>query len=96
VDTVLKGGYCDPRTTGPLVFVLLRPTLLDDEDVVGVRHVCGGVRRPQGAEQLGLYQESSVCGAHCSSHRPYVSSHQFLNLISQSKIEPLRNMFNLW
>jgi hypothetical protein len=30
VDIVLRGGYRDPCTTGPLAFVFLRSTLLDD------------------------------------------------------------------
>jgi hypothetical protein len=35
-NTLLRGGYGDPHTTGALVFVLLRPALLDDEDAVVV------------------------------------------------------------
>jgi hypothetical protein len=41
-----RGGCHDPRTTGALVFVLLRLELLDDEDAIVVRHVRGGVRHP--------------------------------------------------
>jgi hypothetical protein len=36
VDVVLRGGYRDPRTIKPLVFMLPRPALLDDEEAVGV------------------------------------------------------------
>jgi hypothetical protein len=46
VDALLRGGCHDPRTIGALVFVLLRPELLDDEDAIVVRHVRGGVRHP--------------------------------------------------
>jgi hypothetical protein len=53
VDALLRGGCRGSRTIGALVFVLLRPALLDDEDVVAVQHVRGGVRRPQGVEAVG-------------------------------------------
>jgi hypothetical protein len=32
VDALLRGGCRGPRTTGALIFVLLRPTLLDDKE----------------------------------------------------------------
>jgi hypothetical protein len=67
VNTLLRGGCGDPRTTGALVFVLLKPALLDDEDVVVVRYVRGGVCRPQGVEAVRpLPGVACVCGAHCS------------------------------
>jgi hypothetical protein len=52
VDVLLTGCCRGPRTTKPLDFVLPRPVVLDDEVVVTVRHVHGGVRRPQGAEAV--------------------------------------------
>jgi hypothetical protein len=66
VNTLLRRGCHGSRTTGALVFVLPRPTLLDDEDVVAVRHV-RGVRRPQGAEVVRpLPGVACACGPHCS------------------------------
>jgi hypothetical protein len=71
VDAVLRGGYRGPRTIGPLDFVFPRPAVLDDEVVVAVRHVRGGVRRPQGTEAVRpLTGVACACGAHCSERTP--------------------------
>jgi hypothetical protein len=71
VDAVLQGGYRGPRTTWPLDFVLPRPAVLDDEVAIAVRHVCGGVRRPQGTETVRpLPGVACACGAHCSERTP--------------------------
>jgi hypothetical protein len=67
VDALLRREYREPRTIGTLVFVLPRPTLLDDKDAVAVRHVHGGVRRPHGAKAVrSLLGVACACGAHCS------------------------------
>jgi hypothetical protein len=67
VDALLRGGCCDLRTTGVLVFVLPRLALLYDEDVVVVRHVRGGVRRPLGTEAVrSLPGVAYAYGAQCS------------------------------
>jgi hypothetical protein len=67
VDALLRGGCRGPCTTGALDFVLPRPPVLDDEVVVVVRHVRGGVRHPQGAEAVRpLPGVACACGAHCS------------------------------
>jgi hypothetical protein len=68
VDTVHRRGYRGSHTTGPLVFVLLRPTLLEDEDALGVQHVLGGVRRPHGDEAVRpLPGVVCSCCTHCDS-----------------------------
>jgi hypothetical protein len=67
--------------------VLPRPVVLDDDVVVAVRHVRGGVRNPQGAEAVQLLPGvACACGAHYSERPPLVSSRKFLNLIWCSKI----------
>jgi hypothetical protein len=51
--------------------VLPRPIVLDDEVAVAVRHVRGGVRRPQGTEAVRLLPGvTCACGAHCSERTP--------------------------
>jgi hypothetical protein len=51
--------------------VLPIPALLEDEDTLSVRHVCGGVSCPQGDEVVWpLPGVASTCGAHCYSQRP--------------------------
>jgi hypothetical protein len=56
-----------PYLEETLVFVLPRPALLDDDEAVAVRHVGGGVRRPQGAEAVRLLPGVACAyGAHCS------------------------------
>jgi hypothetical protein len=64
VDALLRGGCRGLRTTGALDFVLPRPPILDDKVVVVVRFVRGGVRRPQGVEAVGRYQEWHVPVVH--------------------------------
>jgi hypothetical protein len=87
VDALLRGGCCGLCTTGALDVVLLRPPVLDDEVAVAVRHVRGGVRRPQGAEVVRpLPGVACACGAHCSERPPQASSPKFSNLIQRSKI----------
>ena len=62
MDAVLSAGHRGARTTRPLVFVLLRPARLEDEDTVGVRRVRGGVRRPQGDEAVWPLPGITVTG----------------------------------
>jgi hypothetical protein len=59
------------RTIEPLDFVLPRPAVLDDEVAIAVRHVCGGVRCPQGTEAVQpLPGVACACGAYCSERTP--------------------------
>jgi hypothetical protein len=67
VDALLKGVCRDLRTSRALVFVLPRLAILVDEVAVAVRHVRGGVCRPQGAEAVRpLPIVACACGAQCS------------------------------
>jgi hypothetical protein len=67
VDALLRGVCRDLRTSRALVFVLPRLAILVDEVAVAVRHVRGGVCRPQGAEAVRpLPIVACACGAQCS------------------------------
>jgi hypothetical protein len=71
VDALLRGGCRDPRTTGALVFVLPRPALLDDEDVLLFDMYVEEYAIHRVLRQFGHYQEWPAAVVHTvpSAHR---------------------------
>jgi hypothetical protein len=64
VDAVHYHGHW-PRTTGALVPVLLRPSVLDDEATTGLRVYVEEYAVHRVMRQFGLFQEAPVPAAPC-------------------------------